>query len=75
VVGRQGISENLGDFGFNEFLSTKRPFPTLFNVELSMITPPRGRGITESNGMGEGLLSLDFHFMNAPISGVNLAIA
>ncbi len=71
MVGRQGISENLGDFGFNEFLFTKRRFPTLFNVELSM--KPRGRGITETNGMGEGLLSLDSHFMNAPTSGVNLA--
>jgi hypothetical protein len=40
-----------------------------------MITPPRGRGITETNGMGEGLLSLDSHFMNAPTSGVNLAWA
>jgi hypothetical protein len=75
VVGRLGISENLGDFGFNEFLSTKRRFPTLFNVELSMITPPRGRGITETNGMGEGLWSLGSHFMNAPISGVHLARA
>ncbi len=75
MVGRQGISENLGDFGFNEFLSTKRRFPTFLNVKLSMITPPRGRGITETNGMGEDLLSLDSHFMNAPISGVNLVIA
>jgi hypothetical protein len=75
VVGGQGNSENLSDFGFNEFLSTKRRFLTLFNVELSMITPSRGRDITETNGIGEGLFSLDFHFMNAPISGINLARA
>jgi len=67
-AGRE-FQKNLGDFGFNEFLSTKRRFPTLFNAELSMTTPPRGRGITETNGMGEVLLSLDSHFMT-PLSVV-----